>query len=72
MNARDVSFSAAVFSRALHHDVVRHLRNDAEIMCDEDDRSAEFALQLAQESQDLRLCRLVDRRGRFIRDQEAR
>ena len=55
-----------------HHHIVRHLRDHAEIVRDEDDRGVVLVLQLAQQRQDLRLRRHVDRGGRFVGDQQAR
>src|SRR5215469_9298035 len=55
-----------------HHNIVRHLCNDPEIMGDEDDRGVVLVLELAEKRQDLRLRRHVDRRGRFVGDQQAR
>ena len=55
-----------------HHDLFRHIRDHAEIMCDEDHRHAGLALQIAHQAEHLRLCRYIECRGRFIRDQQFR
>ena len=51
---------------------VGDLGDDAEIVRDEQDRHAQFALQLAQQLEDLRLDRDVERRRRLVGDQQLR
>jgi hypothetical protein len=58
---------------AVQHDhVIGHVGDHAEIVGDEQDRHAEFALELAHQLQDLRLDRDVERRGRLVGDQQRR
>ena len=65
-----------VFDRALfddlprihHGDVVGDTGDDAEVMRDQDQRHAEFPLQLREQQQDLRLDRDVERRRRLVGD----
>ena len=51
-------------------DARRHLRDDAEIMGDEDDGGAASRLHRAHQIEDLRLNGDVERGGRFVGDQE--
>ena len=51
-------------------DLVRDLRDDAEIVRDHDDRHAVLLLELAHQLEDLRLRRHVERRRRLVRDQQ--
>ena len=55
-----------------HRDPVGDLGHDAEIMRDEQDRHAALAAKRIDELQDLRLRRDVERRGRFVGDEEFR
>ena len=64
--------------RALHHaagvhhrDLVGHLGDDAEVVGDQDDRHAGLLLQFAQQVEDLRLHRDVERGGGFVGDQQV-
>ena len=59
---------------ALLHDrdAVRDVGDDAEIMRDEQHRHAAPLLNIADQPKDLRLRRDVERRGRFVRDQDRR
>ncbi len=50
----------------------RRLRDDAEIVRDEDDRHPQLALQLLEQLEDLRLNRHVERRRRLVGDQHGR
>ena len=52
-------------------DPIRHLRDDAEVMGDEEEREAEALLQIAQQVEDLRLDGHVERRCRLIGDEEG-
>ncbi len=65
--------------RALHHlagvhhrYALRHARDDAEIVGDQQQRQAKLALQRLQQSQDLRLHRDVQSGGRLVGDQQLR
>ena len=55
------------------HDVdpVAELGDDAEMVRDDDDDAVEVAAQLAQQMDDLRLHRHVERGGRLVGDQQA-
>ena len=55
-----------------HRDLIGHLGNDAEIVGDQDDRHAGLRLQLAQQVEDLRLHRDIERGGRLVGDQQIR
>ena len=52
------------------HDAVRDLRNDAQVMRDEDDRGRVLALEPLQQRQHLGLDRHVERGRRLIGDQD--
>ena len=52
-------------------DAIGEMPDDAEIVGDEHDGHAETLLQRAQEIEDLRLDRHVERRRRLVRDQES-
>ena len=55
----------------IHHgDTIGEFVNDAEIVGDEQDRHASLRLQIAKQPEDLGLDRHVERRGRFVGDQE--
>ena len=65
--------------RQLHHlsavhdgDVVGHLRDDAEVMGDEQDGRAVLALEVVHQLEDLRLNRDVQRGGRLVGDEQLR
>src|SRR5260370_2274707 len=51
-------------------DTVRHVLDDREIVADEEQRDAELLLQVLQQVDDLRLDRDVERRDRFVADDE--
>ena len=53
-------------------DIVAELGDDAEVVGDEEHRNAEIVHQLPQQPQDLLLGGDVERRGRFVRDHQAR
>jgi hypothetical protein len=53
-------------------DAVAHVPHDGEVVRDEDDGQAEVALELAQEVQDLRLDRHVERGDRLVGHDELR
>ena len=53
-------------------DAVRRLRDDAEIVRDQEERQLELALHVAQEFQDLRLDGDVERRRRLVGDEQRR
>ena len=53
-------------------DLVAHIGNDAQIVCDHDDRHADLVLQIHHQFEDLRLDRHIERGGRFIRDEQLR
>ena len=64
--------------RAFHHaagihhgDLVGHFGDDAKIVGDQDDRHAGFLLQFAQQVEDLRLHRDIERGGGFVGDQQV-
>ena len=57
-------------AQAQHRDAVRDFRHHAEVMRDEKHAGAAFFLQLKNQTQDLRLRRHVERRGRLIGDQQ--
>ena len=58
---------------AVHHDHLgRHVGDHAEIVRDEQHRHAQFALQVADQLQDLRLDGDVERGGRLIGNQQRR
>ena len=55
----------------VHHDDARaDVGDDAEVVADQHDRRAEIGVQLAQQVEDLRLDRDVERRGRLVGDQQ--
>ena len=54
-----------------HGDAIGHLDRRADVVCDEDHRHAEAALQLAQQQQDLDLHRGVERRRGLVGEQIA-
>jgi len=58
------------FSSVHDRHVVRAFRNDAKIVRDEQDGHAELLLQLADQLQDLRLDRDIERGRRFVGDQK--
>ena len=49
-----------------HRDPVAHVPHDRQVVRDEDQRQAQVALQLAQQVEDLRLDRDVERRDRLV------
>src|ERR1017187_8529741 len=55
-----------------HRDPVAHVAHDCEVVGDEDHRQAELALQLAQQVEDLRLDRDVERGDRLVGDDQLR
>jgi len=55
-----------------HSDALGHLRDDAEIVGDEEKTELQFAAEAVEQIQDLLLHRDVERRCGFIRDQESR
>ena len=55
-----------------HGHPIAQLGDQAEVVRDEQDRAPHLVLQLAQELDDLRLERDVERRGRLVRDQQVR
>src|SRR5262249_40037192 len=55
-----------------HRDAVGEVADHAEVVGDEEVGEAELALEVAQEVQDLRLDRDVERRGRLVADEHAR
>ena len=58
---------------AVHHrHLVDHLRDDAEVVRDQQDRHPEPLAQLLHQLEDLRLHGHVERRRRLVRDQELR
>ena len=60
-------------SAALHHrHLVGDVLDDADVVRDEQVSDAELALQLAQQVEDLRLHRHVERRGRLVADDQPR
>ena len=59
-------------ARVHDHDPVAHLRDDAEVVRDEEDRRAALVAQLAQELDYLRLERHVERGRHLVGDEERR
>ncbi len=55
-----------------HHDRVRGLRDDAEVVRDEDHADLELALDLLDQLEDLRLHRHVERGRRLVADEDGR
>ena len=55
-----------------HRDAIRRLGDDAEIVRDQQQRQIELALHLAQQLEDLRLHRHVERGGRLVGDDQRR
>ena len=55
-----------------HGDPIAELGDQAEMVRDEQDRAPHLVFQLAQEVDDLRLERDVERRGRLVGDQQVR
>ena len=53
-----------------HRDAVAHVTHDAEVMGDEDDRQPEVALKVAQQVDDLRLDRDVQRGDGLVGDDQ--
>ena len=63
----------STISAGVHHrHVVRHVRNNTEIVRNQDDRHACRALQLAQQIQNLGLNCHVESRCRFVGDKDRR
>ena len=54
-----------------HRDAVGDARDDAEIVGDQDHRHAELALQVGEQTQDLRLDRDVERGRRLVGDDQV-
>ncbi len=72
---RKIAFDRAGFHdlAVIDHDhLVGHVGDDAEIVGDEQHRHAELVLQVAQQLQDLRLDRHVERGRRLVGDQKRR
>jgi len=59
-------------ARVHNHDLVRYVRDDAEVMRDQDDRRIEVVLQPVDQLDDLGLDRHVEGSGRLVRDQHVR
>ena len=60
-------------SAAVHHgDPVAHVADDADVVADEDEGESELVLQVHQQVEHLRAQRHVERRGRFVGDDDAR
>jgi len=55
-----------------HHDLVAELRDNAEMVGNQQDGAGEVATEIAQEVEDLRLERHVERGGGLVRDEEIR
>ena len=55
-----------------HRDAVAHVAHDGEVVGDEDQRQPELALQVAQQVEDLRLDRHVERGDRLVGDDQLR
>ena len=55
-----------------HRDAVAHVAHDREVVGDEDQRQAEVALEVAQQVEDLRLDRHVERGDRLVGDDQLR
>ena len=55
-----------------HRDAVAEVLDDGEVVGDEQDREAEPQLEVAQQVEDLRADRHVERRHRFVGDEELR
>ena len=54
------------------NDLVCDLRDDAQVVRDQDDRGVELVLELVDQLDDLRLDRHVERRRRLVGDQQIR
>ena len=54
------------FAAVHHDDATAYVGDDAEVVADQDDRGAEIGVELAQEIEDLRLDRDVQRRRRLV------
>ena len=59
-------------TRVHHHDAVADVGDHAEVVGDEHDRHARVALQGAEQVEDLRLDRDVERSGRLVGDEQLR
>ena len=72
--AEDVLDRAGLHHPASVHDhyLGGHIGDDAEIVRDEQHRHAQLALQRADQLEDLRLDRDVERGGRLVRDEQRR
>ena len=64
--------SSTILPEVHHGDAVAHVAHDGEVVGDEDQRQAELALQVAQQVQDLRLDRHVERGDRLVGDDHLR
>ena len=65
--------AALAHTPAVHNnDLVTHGRNDAQVMCNHDDRHTHLLLQVLHQLQDLRLNGNVQRGRRLIRNQDIR
>ena len=58
------------FAGIHHRDAIGDARDDAEVMGDQENSKAEFALQRREQPQDLRLYGDVERGGRLVGDQQ--
>ncbi len=56
-------------ARVHYGDALRHLRDDAQVVRDEQDRHVALGLQLREQIEDLRLDGDIERGGRLIGDQ---
>ena len=66
IDIRDFDFLAQI-----HHDhIVRHFRDDTEVMRDKHDCHLVFGLKVTQQVEDLRLGCHIERSGRLVGDQE--
>src|SRR5580765_2247114 len=59
-------------ARVHDDDLVRDVRNDSQVVGDQDHRRVELVLQAVDQLDDLRLDRHVERRRRLVRDQHVR
>src|SRR5262245_23908345 len=55
-----------------HRDAVTHVTDDADVVTDDDVAELEFVTKIKQEVEDLRPERHIERRGRFVGDDELR
>ena len=60
------------FAEIHHQHAVGDVADDVEVVADEEIGQAEFALEIGQQIEHLRLDRFVERRDRFVEDHQSR